>query len=386
MEEAREHTSIGARPSGRISRRHAVVGAVVSLGLANCESSTSIIDRMARRSDENAGVQLPLDNKQLILSRRPFSVTEEAQLEYFPTWPVRVFTISAPSTPIASGDITDDQAYRLLAQYMENEDTAIRSEMQSIFNSKAARKRVPSSILRLALAALAGTSGHSAVEFILSDHVASVEFSDHSANWIGYYERAIARADGSDDGRLIFSFNAKYRGTNVNPFLFSSFVAHEPLHQDNIRAPGIEEAVAGSIDTFILIEQLSRHELIDSTELGRRVALRAAARINSGTGWRLGLFATNDDAPLIPNSLLFYNSWLEGRIGSGDPIFGLQSNWVPSRGNALLGKYCVAMGIMDAGAEPDFTEELLRKIDQAPYPSLHEEDILRAAKNSGLVT
>ncbi|HMR31518.1 MAG TPA: hypothetical protein PKA13_05745 [Geminicoccaceae bacterium] len=315
-----------------------------------------------------------------ILAQRPFAMKPEARRDLYATEPQPLFAESSTATLLIASDMSVQQATKLLEEYLQSESLAIRGECVRLFEDDAVIAKIPSPILRAAFSTLPTTSCASAIESILSDSVSSISFNEDPTLCSKSYSLYFARAFQDADLRMNYYFNPYYRGLNTNPMLFTCLMAHEPLHRPD-RSTDLEEAVATSFETFVLIEQLSRHSLIDSTRLGRRMATRAAFRLNCGHGATMGLYRTNGDKALIPDSNATFRNWIEYiKVPPG----GRTLDWTLSPGNELLGAYCRAIGITDAGPSPRFDEDLLHKIDRAPYPSLPPSALLAAARNLGM--
>lgn len=108
------------------------------------------------------------------------------------------------------------------------------------------------------------------------------------------------------------------------------------------------------------------------TELSRRSNTNALARLNSGVGAELGIFASNGDQPILPGSVVPAISWFgqfENRPGFAD-----------TPGSPLLRQ--ILAKLRERGrltAKPNFDMKTLRFIDQNSR-NLSGQELVRAAK------
>jgi hypothetical protein len=123
---------------------------------------------------------------------------------------------------------------------------------------------------------------------------------------------------------------SQFRGEN--PFLFTSILAHEALHQDTVDS-STEELINASFDSLVYLHQLLKHPSLATlgTELARRLNTKLMARINSGAGSELGLTDANTDNVYPGGTPMakFEQTFLP--LGSNDP------------GNAYLDKLAAAI-------------------------------------------
>jgi len=245
-----------------------------------------------------------------------------------------------PETPElvpASGPApTEERVARLLQEYLAKDWTDAERPQKlalAIFGDPSVKKKIPDPSLRAALLGLGRTVAVDAIPFILFAEtpgglplVKEVQFGEQ--NQFTEDAVAVSRLESTTE-QLTLIFNPKYRGEN--PFLFSRVLAHEALHSDS-ETGDFEEVVARAIDSFVILQQLSRHPELAAlgTELARRYNSDAFARVNAGEGQRLGN-VTNNDRALFPGSPLLFTEWL-------DQFQNLQ-NFVPTPGNELLGNY-----------------------------------------------
>ena len=318
-----------------------------------------------------------------VLAQRPFSVDPSARRDIYSSRPLRLFDEAGPSTPLMPGDMTEDEARKVLEKYLQNEPPEVAAQARILFEHPNVKATIPSPILRTAFAGLPGTSASSAADFILSGKIGAIVWNESASYFQGEYERGFARVFTEIIGR-IFYFNPRYRGRNINPFLLTNMMVHEPLHQDKEVVSDLEEAIATAFDTFFLLEQLSRHpDMLDGTELSRRMAGRALIRFNSGNLARLGLYRTNGNKLVVPDSQRSARSWFENFDGRA---YEKVDNWdeMETPGNQLLVEYMDAIGAPSQGRYPNFSKAVLDAIDKASYPSLSPDKLLVVAKHLDL--
>ncbi|MBA2490563.1 MAG: hypothetical protein H0V34_02285 [Gammaproteobacteria bacterium] len=125
------------------------------------------------------------------------------------------------------------------------------------------------------------------------------------------------------------------------------------------------------------MEQLAKHpELaVTGTELARRDNTNALARLNSGTGAKLGLFASNGNQPILPGSPLTFTSWFD-QLDQLDQSADL----TPTPGDPLLRQ--ILLRLRERGkvsVKPNFDMKTLRFIDKNSR-NLTAQELVRAAK------
>lgn len=305
-----------------------------------------------------------------ILSRRPLSPTNPNL--FIPS----AYPDTLPLEPAVGCEPTEEEARELLQNYTAVDGFIDPAEALAIFDSEAAKAKISSPSLRLALVALKGTIGEPAIDFILYQttaeglpKVAEVKFEPVP---LGNYAGAWIRVDSTTEQMTILA-NERYRAEN--PFLFAITLAHPALHQDN-DSTNFEETSIRAIDILIYLAQLSRHpELAQTgTELSRRHNYYALLRLNSGEESRLGLYRSNGEARIVPGSPLVFTSWWQ-LYRPLLPPFGRYSP-----GNDLLGRYL--QGIEEEGRAvctgEEFNQALLDCIDQN-QAALSDEQLVAAA-------
>jgi hypothetical protein len=191
--------------------------------------------------------------------------------------------------PAPAVELTESQARQKLQDYMRI-DAPDNPEKQAaamqVFDHPKLVAKIPNHSLRAALAALTGTFAEPAIQMYLSYSVAEVKFDDNESV-LKTSDRNVAYTWLEDSGQFTYYFNKKYRGEN--PFLFTEFFAHEPLHQDTAKSD-LEEDICFSLDTLVMLRQLSKHpELPGTTELSRRMVSNAFLHFNSGSWLPVGI-------------------------------------------------------------------------------------------------
>lgn len=132
--------------------------------------------------------------------------------------------------------------------------------------------------------------------------VALVRFSKFPANRSNTI--AMVSPFGLDDPEVIaIEFNERFQAEI--PFLFTNTLAHEALHQGDKDSNSIvQEEICYAFDTLVYLEQLAYYpELAQAgTWLSRWIYTNALSRLNSGSGSELGLYDSNGNQPIWPDS------------------------------------------------------------------------------------
>jgi hypothetical protein len=245
-----------------------------------------------------------------------------------------IYPDTPPLVPAEGPPPTTEEVAELLRDYLARDwphDRDIQRVGMRLFEHPAVIAKVPNPSLRAALVALGRTIGVDAIRFTLLEEtpeglplVIRVEFNGDILSPEGN-TIAVSLSDNAT-GQLLIVFNPRYEAEN--PFLFTPFMAHEPLHNDPLQG-GFEEAVLAALDRIIALQQIARHpELTEpETELTRRSNSNTLARLNAGEGYRLGNF-TNDGRLLFPGSpTIDFTSYFDQFEGA---------NLVPTPGSDLL--------------------------------------------------
>ena len=269
-----------------------------------------------------------------------------------------IYPETPPLVPASGPPPTEEQVRALLRDYLAKDwpdDPRIQNIALDIFNHPLVKEKIPNPSLRAALLGLGRTIAVDAIEFILFAEtpeglplVMEIKFDDQ--NVIVDNTMAVSLINNTTD-QLTFVFNKLYEAEN--PFLFSQLFAHEPLHSDSQRG-AFEEATATAIQTFVSLQQLSRHPELAGlgTELARRNNSNTLARLNAGEGHRLGN-ETNDDRSLLPGSPLLFTAWFDQ--------FENLPNLIPTPGNELLADYLSRLQEKDTTqcSADEFNEDLV---------------------------
>lgn len=310
-----------------------------------------------------------------LLSDRPLPPTDPGVFDD------RMYPQTGPMAPAQGAPPSEAQASTLLDQYLAAEfpdDSVRQRSAKAVFDSPTAKQKLPSPSLRAALAALAGTLGEPAIAFVLDaktpggeEAVRAVRFVD--ASQLGSDDNIAETFINPANGQIEIRVNDRYAAEN--PFLLTSTMGHEPLHQDP-SVDNYEEAVAHSLDELIYIHQLVRHPELASTGTGlaRTHNSTALMRFNSGTGSQLGLYATNDGASIAPGSTtLWAASWWE--------VFG-DGSTTETPGSPLLDRYL--FNIQPAGTAAcsgvRFSKAALDCIDRSGNARLTHDELLGVAR------
>jgi hypothetical protein len=311
------------------------------------------------------------------LSRRPFAPLDHSLLNG-PNGIGRIvlYPDASPMSPATGSPLTEQQAGTQLDRYLAEEYPAsapARAAARAVFDNATAKSKVPDPGPRAALAALRGSIADAAVDFVLS--------GTPTVNSIGFV--APAQGCGSQSpGWAGCSFiaslgqiqlNSRYQ--YENPFLFSHLLAHEVLHSDGSVAD-YEETTAYVLDTRLYIEQLARHPWLATlgTEFARRSNSNAIARLNSGTGSQLGLYATNGNGQIFPGSTADKSTnWFADFASSVTTT---------TPGGPVLGPYLSATHTAGAPAcsPASFSKALIDCLDANRNLGLSSDELVAAAR------
>ncbi|WP_090721169.1 hypothetical protein [Nitrosomonas sp. Nm166] len=286
---------------------------------------------------------------------------------------------AAPMAPAGGPAPTEEQVAQMGIKYLEDQfpmNPSARRETAALFNNPDLVSKVPNPSLRAGLLGLAGTAGEPAIDFVLNAKtdagLPKVRGIGFDANPWDPADTTVARAlVDPNTQQVAYVFNPKYQ--NENPFQFSSIIAHETLHSD-LPISTTEEVTALAIQSSIYLEQLAKHPEMagDRTELTRRNNTNTLARLNSGAGTSLGLFASNNGKPILPGSQIQATSWFDqfaNATGFGDTPGNPQLQ-------AMLARMVNPGGIVPPNA--DFSMNTLNFIDQNSA-NLSKRELVRAA-------
>lgn len=302
-------------------------------------------------------VPLPVsadEASRLLAEERPFAPTNRDLFYSYenPDW--------ADAAPLANveGPALDEEGTRVaLFTFLERRfpcDPNRIHEALATFGDPMARAKFPEPTLRAALAALTGTIGEPAIEFLLyRTPVALVNFGISVDSDTGVAGR-VGAADHWNDGRRYIVIDRLYR---FAPFgAFSALLVHEALHTgDNEDSAGLpEEAVASAVEALVYMEML----LTDPTlaqlpdELTRMSSNHMAlVRLNSGPAGsdRLTVHVPGNDInidPLTTEPLTEFYEYYARYSAPADPEFRDRE----TTGNWLLQE--ILARLAEPGQEP----------------------------------
>jgi hypothetical protein len=314
-----------------------------------------------------------------ILAARPLRPTDHSLLT------PAIYPDAPATVPATGSDLAVNQARQMLVAYEQVDHPGSAADRQAaldFYDNGTAAAKIPNNSLRAAAAALSGTWA-AAAQFVMTAATTSggnplytsVDFGTTSAPAVAM----VFGAGTSDPDQLKIVFNDRYR--HENPFLFTSYLAHEALHED-LQVNNIEESVNTSLDNLFAISQLARHPDLSrlGSELSRRLNVRTLERLNSGTGTTLGLYHDNRGRQVYPGSnVATEHSWWDyadtGERGT-------------TPGNALLSSYLTNLhhGSGSACSGAMFSKALLDCIDRESNAGISSAAIVAAARAMKLDT
>jgi hypothetical protein len=251
-----------------------------------------------------------------------------------------------------------------------------------VFDYPIALQKIPDPTLRAALAALVGTIGEPAINYLLLQApVTTIHFSVVIHYGEGIPQGGSAALFGAPDGTFEIVFDGHFR---FSPFgSFSALLFHEALHVETPRAvpaagdkpDGVglpEEATAISLESLVYMQMiLTDPTIVRQTDFATRFGNNrlALVRLNSGIAGtdRLNVFVPNGKTNIDPTAIepltQFYEYYPRAFYeGPGDAAWRERE----THGNALL--QVVLPALAESGhtppAHPDFDRATLDFIDQ----------------------
>lgn len=226
---------------------------------------------------------------------------------FFPS----VYPSDLPLLDANSLPLSEDHARQTLEQFLkvrfpDNPDK-VKAGI-ALYNNPATFLKISSPTLRAAFVSLMDTVADPAIDFILNaktsqgnPKVVLVRFSkfpENRSNTIGMAQ--IGQM--GDPEAMTIEINERFQ--YENPFLFTDTLAHEVLHQGPETNSIVEEEVNYTFDTLVYLELLAYYPEIAQagTWLSRWKNTNALSRLNSGSGSELGLYDSNGNQPIWPDS------------------------------------------------------------------------------------
>jgi hypothetical protein len=319
---------------------------------------------------------------EILKTQRPFA---PANRDLFTNYRRADWADVPPLRDVEGPALTDQETNDALRTFLERRFPCSPrrvSDGLAVYSNPVARLKIPDPTLRAALAALTGTLGEPAIQFLLNQApVGSIHFGVVIGFGDGLPPRTTAQTYRLADETWQIVFDGRLR---FSPFgSFSALLFHELLHVqsppavsnagDKLDGIGLpEEATAVALESLIYMQML----LTDPT-LARLPDLLTRGgsnhmvliRLNSGIAGtdRLNLFLPGSDVNLDPIATTpitefyeYYAKWVQ--TGSVTP------EWrnLETHGNSLLA--AVLPALADSGhsppARPDFDRATLDFIDQ----------------------
>jgi hypothetical protein len=315
-----------------------------------------------------------------LLRNRPFAPTDRALFRQ------AIYPNTPAEAPATGTGWTEESARAALKSYLQAEypgDTAKQNAGLAVYDNATAKQKITDPQLRAGFAALRGTFADAAINYFLNSKTPAGNPRFVLARYGGNPYGAVAVATpytgtpDPDDWNFLFDRRYQYE----KPFLLTPIWLHEPLHGNGVN--GIyEEGTNSSFDELLYLRQLVRHPGLarTGTELSRRINSLSLARLNSGLGSRLGLYATNGGRQIFPGSSSFTEKNWWAFIQRGYP-----SSIAPRQvtdGNTLLGQYLTKTH--ESGAptcsSAKFSKALLDCIDQNHNGRTSSSALIAAAR------
>lgn len=317
---------------------------------------------------------IPFDDaqaRQILASQRPFAPADRDRFFTFehPDW-----SDAAPLVETPGPGLDEDETRGALRVFLERRFVCAPERVRdglAVYSDPVARQKLPDPTLRAALAALVGTIGEPAIEFLLyRAPVTLVHFGIYVDDTTGLPGH-VAGAFVAPDGTRFIVVDRRYR---FDPFAaFSGLLVHEALHSgaDEDTAGLPEEATGIAVEALVYMQMLLVAPGLATLpdELGRvNNNHLALVRLNSGPAGsdQLTLFVPGSDAnidPLATEPLTeFYEYYARYSAPEGDAGFRERE----TTGNWLLAQ--ILTGLAEPGAtvpaDPAFDEATLAFIDR----------------------
>ncbi len=320
-------------PSGGPLRSASAVAA------APCETLLPVTDDRAR---------------EILARERPFAPTNRDLFLNFanPAW-TDVAPLDYPDGPAPSEEETKSALRELLQRRFPCAPNRVVDGIK-VFDNPIVRQKVPEPTLRAALAALTGTLGEPAIDFVIyQSPVTLIHFGVYLLDGEGIPTHVAGVYTYSDDTIQIL-IDRRYR---FLPFTaLSALLFHESLHAglDDDEAGLPEEAVASALESLVYMQMLLVDPSIaalpdDLTRFGENH--QAVVRLNSGPAGsdRLTLFVPDSERnidPLAVEPLTEFYAYYLRYNAPDEPDFAERE----STGNLLLQTVLVALA--EPGAAP----------------------------------
>lgn len=251
-------------------------------------------------------VPLPVSDeraRELLSEERPFALADP---DLFFSYENPAWYDAAPLVRLDGPALTEAETADALRRFLEKRFACAPRRVQDgmkYFTDPMARLKLPDPTLRAALAALTGTVGEPAIDFLLyRAPVNLVTFSMYVSDGLPLHAAGVTRPT---DGTQTIVFDRRIR---FAPFsAYSALLLHEVLHTgaDDDTAGLAEEAVASAVQALVYMETL----LVDPSiaylpdEFTRDVNNhQAVVRLNSGPAGsdRLTVFVPDSDVNIDP--------------------------------------------------------------------------------------
>lgn len=336
-------------------------------------------------SKVSCGASRPLSDaaaSKLLASRRPFTPTDKDRFLSYdnPAW-----ARAAPFRLLSGPELSAQATRAKLRAFLEKRFACAPQRVLdglAIFDNPLARQKIPDPTLRAALAALTGTLGEPAIDYLLlRAPVSAIYFGIIITYQDGVPESNVASPYALPDGTWVIVFDSLYR---YDPFgAFSALLFHEALHIEapragsgaGIKPDGVglpEEATAVSLESLVYMQMLltdpTLATLPDPLTRGANNHI-ALVRLNSGVKGtdHLNLFIPGSTVNIDPLAVTplteFYEYYVRyGYDGRDEAAWSTRE----THGNPLLG--AVLPALAEPGhlppAAPDFDRTTLKFIDQ----------------------
>ena len=306
----------------------------------------------------------------ILAEERPFAPTDRDLFHSFahPDW-TDTAPIEFADGPALSEEETREELRAFLERRFPCSPQRVRDGL-AIYDDPYARQKAPEPTLRAALAALTGTLGEPAIDFLLyRTPVTLIHFGAYVWPGEGLPNR-VAGVYGLSDGTQQIVVDRHLR---FAPFAaLSALLFHEALHTgvDDDTAGLPEEAVANALEALVYMEMLLTEPALAALpdDLTRAVNNPlAVARLNSGPADsdRLTLFVPGSEVnidPLAVEPLTEFYEYYATYSAPDDPDFRDRE----TEGNPLLRE--VLKNLAEPGESPpddaDFDKETLEFVDQ----------------------
>lgn len=362
-----------------MTRHSPALTILISFGLV-LGTCLPISQAVAARPCDNLQLFDDAEASEILATQRPFApANRDLFFSYEDAGWVDVAPLQDAGGPAPTGQETKEALRAFLELRFPCSPRRVLDGL-AVYTNPIARQKIPDPTLRAALAALTGTLGEPAIDYLLYwAPVTSVHFGVVLFRGEGFPQGWPATVYSPVAGTSEIVFDGRFR---FNPFAsFSPLLFHESLHVETFadQAAGVlpdgaglpEEATAVSLEALVYMQMLltdpaiARLPDLSTRDGSNHIAL---VRLNSGVVGtdRLNLFVPDSDVDIDPTTPVSLTEFYEFYARAYDDPDDAQWRERETFGNSLLA--AVLSALAEPGhtppAHPDFDRATLEFVDQ----------------------